>query len=209
MVISREATMLTIEDQRRVDAAIRAAEAHTDGEIVCVVARASSDYLAYAVAWAALIALALPWLLVAKTQLPVQQILLVQVAVFAALYLLFSASGLGASLVPRGVRRAQAHRAAMEQFMIRGMARKTNRTGVLIFVSMAERYVRIVADDGIAAKVDPSVWRGAVDALCLRVRHGDMATGFVSAVEQCGAVLAAHFPYSGAVDELPDRIYVI
>ena len=33
------------EDQRRVGAAIKAAEATTAGEIVCVLARASSDYM--------------------------------------------------------------------------------------------------------------------------------------------------------------------
>ncbi len=200
---------LSIDEQRRVDAAIKAAETRTDGEIVCVVARSSSDYLTYAVAWSALIALASPWPLIAATQLTVQQILLVQVFIFTALYLVFSTSGLGHKLVPRRVRRAEAHRAAMEQFMIRGMARKKNRAGVLIFVSLAEHYVRIVADDGIAAKVDQSVWRGAVDVLLLHIRNGDMATGFISAVEQCGEVLASHFPASGAVDELPDRIYVI
>ena len=74
--------ILTIEEQRRVDAAIKRAETRTDGEIVCVVARASSDYLTYAVAWSALIALAAPWLLLAATQLTVQQILLVQVVRF-------------------------------------------------------------------------------------------------------------------------------
>ena len=65
---------------------------------------------------------------------------------------------------------------------------------MLIFVSLAEHYVRIVADDGIAAKVDQSVWQGAVDVLLLHIRHGDMAAGFISAVEQCGEVLAEHFP---------------
>ncbi len=199
---------LTIEEQRRVDAAIKSTELRTDGEIVCVIARSSSDYLTYAVAWSALIALASPWPLLA-THLSVQQILLVQVFIFVALYVVFSSSALGHRLVPRRVRRAEAHRAAMEQFMIRGMARKQNRAGVLIFVSLAEHYVRIVADDGIAAKVDQSVWRGAVDTLLFHIRNGDMAAGFISAVEQCGAVLAEHFPASGAVDELPDRIYVI
>ena len=57
------------------------------------------------------------------------------------------------ALMPRAARRAVAHRAAMEQFRIRGIARKKDRTGILIFVSLAERYARIVADDGIAARV--------------------------------------------------------
>ncbi|VTZ49133.1 conserved hypothetical protein [Methylocella tundrae] len=201
--------ILSTEDQNRINAAITAAESRTAGEIVCVLSRASSDYMTYAVAWSALIALAAPWPLIAMTQLSVQQILLVQVFIFTALYLVFSSSGLGHQLVPGRVRREQAHRAAMEQFMIRGMTRKTNRAGVLIFVSLAEHYVRIVADDGIASKVDRSVWQGAVDALLAQIRAGDLATGFVSAVEQCGAVLNQHFPPGGGKDELTDKIYVI
>lgn len=200
---------LSIEDQRRIGAAIKTAEAGTAGEIVCVLAHASSNYMTYAVAWSALLALAAPWVLVAVTQFSVQQILLVQVFVFVALYFVFSESRLRHLLVPRRVRREQAHRAAMEQFVIRGMARKENRAGVLIFVSLAEHYVRIVADVGIASKVDQAVWRGAVDALLGHIRSGDMASGFVSAIEQCGEVLSRHFPPGDGRDELPDRIYLI
>jgi putative membrane protein len=51
---------LSQKDQHRVGDAIRAAEATTAGEIVCVLARASSDYMSYATAWSALIALINP-----------------------------------------------------------------------------------------------------------------------------------------------------
>jgi putative membrane protein len=198
------------EDQHRVGDAIKAAEATTGGEIVCVLARASSDYMSYAVAWSALIALIAPWFLIALTNLSVHEIFLAQTVVFVALFLILSESPLGRVLVPRRVRRAEAHRAAMEQFMIRGMARKQNRAGVLIFVSLAEHYARIVADDGIASKVRQSVWQDAVDALLDRAGNGEVAEGFVVAVEKCGRVLAEHFPpESDDKDELPDRIYLI
>jgi putative membrane protein len=200
---------LSIEDQRRVGEAIHAAEAKTSGEIVCVLGRASSDYLAYATAWSALAALIAPWLLIAFTQFSVQRIFLAQILIFTALFVISSASGVRHRLVPRRVRRAQAHRAAMEQFMIRGMARKANRAGVLIFVSLAEHYVRVIADDGIAEKVDPAVWQDAVDALLGHVGDGRIGDGFVAAVEKCGAVLSAHFPAGERKDELPDRLFVI
>jgi putative membrane protein len=200
---------LSIEEERRIGAAIKAVEAKTSGEIVCVLARASSDYHSYAVAWAALAALGAPWLLVALTQMSTLRILLVQVFVFAGLFFILSASALRHRFVPRRARRAEAHRAAMEQFMIRGMARKENRAGVLIFVSLAEHYVRIVADDGIADKVDQSVWDDAVAALLEHIRNEAIPDGFVAAVEKCGAVLSEHFPPELSRDELPDRIYVI
>jgi putative membrane protein len=197
-------------DQHRVGDAIKAAEAATAGEIVCVLARASSDYRSYATAWSALIALIAPWFLIALTNLSVHEIFLAQIVIFVVLSLIFSESPLSRVVVPRRARRAHAHRAAMEQFMIRGMARKRNRAGVLIFVSLAERYARIVAGDGIASKVHQSVWQDAIDALLERAGAGGIAEGFVIAVEKCGAVLAEHFPpESDDKGQLPDRIYLI
>ncbi len=201
---------LSAEDQRRIGAAIKAAEATTAGEIVCVLARASSDYMTYATAWSALIALIAPWVLLALTNFSVREIFLAQIVLFVVLFLIFSESSLSRVLVPRRARRAEAHRAAMEQFMIRGMARKKNRAGVLIFVSLAEHYARIVADEGIASKVEQSVWQDAIDALLERVSYGEIADGFVVTIEKCGAVLAAHFPPgTDDEDQLPDRIYLI
>jgi len=98
----------------------------------------------------------------------------------------------------------------MEQFMIRGIGRKKDRTGVLIFVSLAERYARIIADQGIAVRVPQAEWQGAIDALIARMSGGRIADGFIAAIEACGEVLASHFPRSETSrDELPDRIYVI
>ncbi|MGH6834195.1 MAG: TPM domain-containing protein [Methylocella sp.] len=201
---------LSVDDQRRVSAAIKAAEATTAGEIVCVLARASSDYKSYAIAWSALLALIAPWFLIALTNLSVHEIFLAQIVIFVALFFILSESALGRFLVPRRARRVEAHRAAMEQFMIRGMARKQNRAGVLIFVSLTEHYARIVADYGIASKVHQTVWQDAIDALLDHMRGGRIAEGFVIAVEKCGKVLAEHFPPgTDDRDQLPDRIYLI
>ena len=166
--------------------------------------------MTYATAWSALIALIAPWVLLALTNFSVREIFLAQIVLFVVLFLIFSESSLSRVLVPRRARRAEAHRAAMEQFMIRGMARKKNRAGVLIFVSLAEHYARIVADEGIASKVEQSVWQDAIDALLERVSYGEIADGFVIAIEKCGAVLAAHFPPgTDDEDQLFDRIYLI
>ena len=76
-------------DRARISAAIRAAEAKTSGEIVCVLAQTSSDATGLPILLAALVALALPWLLVALTALTVHRILLLQAVVFSALNIIF------------------------------------------------------------------------------------------------------------------------
>ena len=200
---------MTKADRAVIAAAIRAAEQRTSGQIVCVLARSSSDYSHVSVLWAALAALISPWPLIVFTQQSVQRIFFIQIAVFLAAALVLSWSPVRMALVPRAVRRARAHRAAVEQFFARGLTRTKGRTGVLIFVSLAERYARIVADEGIASKVKNAEWQAAVDALTAHFRDGRLVEGFVAAIERCGAVLAAHAPPHGAGDELPDRIYVM
>ena len=90
-------------DRAAISAAIRAAEAHTCGQIVCVLARSSSDYSAVPIQWAALLALIVPWPLIYFTQLTVQRIFLLQIVVFliAALILVLVTAAHGAG-APRG-----------------------------------------------------------------------------------------------------------
>jgi putative membrane protein len=198
------------QDRARIASAIRAAEANTSGEIVCVLARTSTDAAALPVLLAAAVALALPWLLVAFTDISVERILVLQVAVFVVLAVVLCLPRVRVALVPRAARRHVAHRAAMEQFTMRGIARKKERTGILIFVSLAERYARIIADQGIAGRVAQSEWQNAVDALIAHTRDGRISDGFIAAIDACGKVLAAHFPRAEASrDELPDRIYLV
>jgi putative membrane protein len=199
----------TREDHEAVATAIREAEKRTSGQLVCVLAQASSAYAHIPILWASLLAVLTPWPLIYFTQWSVQRLFLSQLLVFLLAGLIFSWMPLRLMLVPAALRRARAHRAALEQFVLRGITRTRNRTGVLIFVSLAEHYVRIVADEAIAQKVHASQWQAAVDALTARMRDGQIAAGLIAAVECCGAVLAEHAPPDGSGNELPDRLYVI
>jgi putative membrane protein len=200
---------LTREDHEAVSAAILQAEQRTCGQIVCVMAHASSDYAYIPILWASALALLVPWPFIAFTQWSVQWIYLLQIAVFIIAGLVFSWMPLRLMLVPRSARRAQAHRAALEQFVVRRIAHTKNRCGVLIFVSLAEHYARIIADEGIAQKVPNAEWQAAIDALTAHMRDGRIAAGFVAAIERCGAVLAAHAPPDGSPNTLPDRLYIM
>lgn len=198
------------QDRERISAAIRAAEAKTSGEIVCVLAQTSSDATALPILLAAIVALAVPWLLLAFTEFSVHRIMLLQIVVFFVLTVLLCLPRVRVALLPRRARRAAAHRAAMEQFLIRGLGRKKDRSGILIFVSLAERYARIIADQGIAARVPQSDWQAAVDSLVTHMSSGRIADGFLAAIAACETVLVTHFPRTEmSRDELPDRIYLI
>jgi putative membrane protein len=199
----------TKEQHEAVSAAIRAAEQNTSGQIVCVLARSSSAYAHIPILWASALALIVPWPLIDFTPWSVQRIFLVQLVVFLVAALVFSWMPLRLLLVPRAAQRARAHRAALEQFVVRRVAHTKNRTGILIFVSLAEHYARIVADEGIAQKVPNTEWQATIDAMVSHMRSGQIAAGFAAAIERCGTVLAAHAPPNGSTNELPDRLYVM
>ena len=201
---------ITAQDHRRISEAIRSVEARSSGELVCVLARASSEYAAAPLLWASLTALLAPWPLILYTELPVRALYAAQIVIYVAALVLFSIRPLRVLLTPRNARRAFAHRAASEQFMNRRISSTKERTGVLIFVSLAERYARIIADEGIAARVDQKEWQAAIDALTAQMGEGHVAEGFLAAIAACGEVLTRHAPPGeGPRQELPDRLYLM
>jgi putative membrane protein len=202
--------MITQADKDRVAEAIRMAETKTSGEIFCVIAHQASDYRLVPLAWAALATLVVPAPLIYLTLWPASLIYLVQLVVFIVLAIVLAQPAIRFHVVPRRAKHERAHALAMRQFFAQGLDRTEKRTGVLIFASAAEHYAEIVADAGINSKVTPEVWRQAIDVLIAGIKDGRAGDGFVAAVEQCGAVLAAHFP-PGALnrDELPNKLVEI
>ena len=131
-------------------------------------------------------------------------------ALAAALALLYAFPWLRMRLVPRRWQYIRAHDNALKQFLARNVHLTAERTGVLIFVSLAERYAEIVADAGINAKVPQETWDGVVAELIEHARNDRLADGFVSAVETVGKLLATHFPVEpGDMNELDDHLVEI
>jgi putative membrane protein len=202
--------MIREADMQRVVEAIRAAEARTAGEIFCVITHASSSYRLVPIAWAALLALLVPLLLIYLTNWPAGTIYMLQLAVFIVTAAILSLPAVRFSIVPKQTMRRRAHAEAIRQFLAQGLHLTERRTGVLIFASVAEHHAEIVADAGINAKVESTVWEEAIAALIAAIKDGRAGDGFVAAVERCGAVLAQHFP-PGTInrDELPNKLVVM
>ncbi len=123
---------MLISDAEKLDIenAITDAENKTSGEIVTVIIRASAGYYYIPYMWAALSALIVPWPLIHWTWTPVQDIFLIQLAVFAALALILHYPSLRYALVPRSVMRSRAHQFAMQQFFAQDIYTTAGHTGV-------------------------------------------------------------------------------
>lgn len=204
-------TFIADSDKQRIAEAIRQAEARTSGELITVIAREADDYYYIPTLWAALTALALPAFV---TVLALQHTLLdsygAQVTLFLLAGLLFRIPALKYRVVPGAVKRQRAARLAREQFLMQNLHHTEGRTGIMLFVSVAERYVEIIADKGINDVVEAGTWEQVVAAFVARVKQGRIADGFVDAIEACGEQLARHFPIQeGDRNELPDHLIEI
>lgn len=203
-------TLFSDEDRQKISAAITSAERNTSGEIMAVVTQASENYYYVPFLWAALAALLSPWPLIHFTWITVQWIYLVQLLVFLALLMVLWPRARRTGLVPRALRNAHVDRRAAEQFLTLNLHTTAGRTGVLIFVSVAERHAVILADKEINARVPTGTWQTIVDELTRELGAGQPAQAFIHAIEKVGQHLAQHFP-PGSIDsnELPDRLIVL
>ena len=218
---------LTETERAEVSAAVSASEQHSAGEIVTIMAARSDNYHDVALLWSALVGLLALGALTLAPQFYLGLIdrvtgawqsdwhpgqvfalaLFVASAKFLCMWLLQVWQPLRIALVPRPLKHARVRARAVTSFKIGAERRTHGRTGVLIYLSLAEHRAEIVADDAIAAKVSPEVWGAAMATLVGEIRAGRPAAGLVGAIGQVGAVLAEHFPRAeDDVNELPDRL---
>ncbi|WP_290539115.1 MULTISPECIES: TPM domain-containing protein [Alcanivorax] len=185
-------------------------EKRTDAELVTVLARQADDYRYVTLLWAALLSLLVP---VALLFLPVWltpfEALLLQWGVLLVLAVLFRLKPMQFRVVPRRLQRMRAAGLARQAFLEQGLHRTRGGTGLLIFVSEAEHYVEILADQGIARHVDDSEWQTIVDAFIARVKAGRVAEGFQECVAACGDKLATHVPATEQKNELPNHLIML
>ena len=204
---------VTQSEHERITEAIRRAEMSTSGEIFCVVARRSDGYFfsAALIVMSCILGVSLVVGLILEAwwfdiRLPVfvgAQI----AAAAAALVLIYAFPALRQRVSPRRWQYMRAHDNALKQFLARNVHLTAQRTGVLIFVSLAERYAEIVADAGINAKVPQDAWNDVVAGLIDHAQNDRLADGFVSAIDSVAKLLATHFPSRpGDVNELDDHL---
>jgi putative membrane protein len=199
------------EDERAVRQAVVEAERKTIGEIVPVVVERSDPHpgadwlaaLAFVLVGSALLVVWLPW------EHPAW-VLVGQVAIGAVGFAL-------ARLLPDFKRvfifedRATevAGEQAFQEFYRNGLHRTEAATGVLLFVTLLERRVIVLADEGIDGRVDAGFWAGTSDLVLEGIRTGSLRDGLIAGVRRTGEVLARDFPWiEGDRNEIPDRVIV-
>jgi putative membrane protein len=217
---------LSADDHARVSAAIAAAEGKSDGEIIAIAADQSDAYhdvgLHYAVLVLFLVLaffaiwpqqLELWWTrLMGWTAEPSMRQLLTLLLGFAllkflAVLFILKWRRLRMLLTPGSTKTRRVRRRAVMLFKTGAERRTIGRTGILIYLSMAEHRAEIVGDEAITAVTTPETWGEAMAALIKDVKEGRPGDGIVAAVGLIGEVLAEHFPKTSEdSNEIPDKL---
>lgn len=218
---------LTNDDHAIVSAAIAAAEASSDGEIVAVATPLSDSYHDVALHWAVAVMIGTiaifawrpdvlhfwfdkllgGWRAEPSLGELLTLLLVLSVLKFTAVLLVLRYMPLRLALTPAATKTRRVRRRAVAVFRAAAERRTQGRTGILIYLSMGEHRAEIVADEAITSVTTPDTWGEAMAALIVEVKEGHPAQGIVAAIEQVGAVLTEHFPRSQAdTNEIPDKL---
>ncbi len=214
-------------DHAKVTAAVTAAEGDTAGEIVTAVAGRSDKYNDVAAHYgvlAMLLVLAIlsvwpgiaeaiharlcdHWGEAAHPSMLFTIALILCALAFLLVRLAFVSDALRFALTPGATKARRVRARALTLFRTSAEQRTVGRTGVLLYLSLAEHRAELIADEAIHSKVADDTWGAAMAALVAAVKEDRAGDGMAEAVRQIGIVLAEHFPRADDdVNELPDRL---
>jgi putative membrane protein len=224
--------MLAQNDRKRIADAIAQAESKSSGEIFCVLAHSVSRYREVPLVWATLAAFLVPPVAVLaglhrlaladiftswtdESARAVETLILralstyalLQAGLFLAVALIVSLPSVRRVMTPRFLKRHRVRQMARHHFVASGAKLTHAQPHILIYASLWDRQVELVAHDAIHKAVGEGPWNAAVAAVTEGMKNGQPGDGFVRAIEICGEALAAHFPAEGgAKNVLPNEI---
>lgn len=188
--------------REKVIAAVRAAEKSTSGEIVPMVVSASYRYPMADVIGGAAFALPISLILTPLTGgwlwLGTQNLWLF-LGFFVVLFIAFHeivkrTYWLKRWFISQREIDEEVEEAAVTSFFTEGLYRSRDETGVLVFISVFEHKVWILADRGINEKVPEGQWKDIVALIVDGIKRKRQAESICEAVKKIGAILQEHFP---------------
>jgi putative membrane protein len=177
-------------------------EQQTSGEIVPMVVSASHSYPTAMIFGATVLALPLSLLL-----MPVvggllwlgSQNVWIFISLFLAFYGLFYElvrrfPWLKRLFLSRSQIEAEVQEAAITSFFTERLYKTKEENGILIFISVLEHRVWVLADAGINARIDPSQWQDIIALITTGIKAKRQSAAICEAIRQIGQLLQTHFP---------------
>jgi len=210
---------LSGEDLDRIAEAVASAESRTTGEIALAATGESADY-SFRELFAAVIFGALAFALTLSLHSGISGLLdrlswhlpawyataacgVLSFGAMGVFFFLANVPFVDRLVVPKEDRTRAVYRRALRHFVESGVYGTHEHTGILIFISLMEREVRILADTGINGKIEQPVWNAMADKIAAGVKEGRLADALLEAIASCGDILEKNFP---AKKDNPDEL---
>ncbi|KJS03628.1 MAG: hypothetical protein VR65_01420 [Desulfobulbaceae bacterium BRH_c16a] len=206
---------LTKAEQDQVTAVVREVEKTTSGEIVPMIVSRSHDYPLAAALCSAMTSLPLCLVLTGLIGPYIwigPQNLWLFLGLSAVCYPSLYALALRTDKIKRfflNQRQAdhEVREAALAAFYNERLYKTRDENGILLFISVLEHKVWILADAGIDKKIDEAVWESIVKDMTQGIKSGRRCEAICEAVRRVGLILQTHFPYEKSDrDELHNLI---
>jgi putative membrane protein len=202
--------LLSQNEKDQIQASVMEAEKNTSGEIVLVIVRSSDTYpeaqWRIAVGFSFLMALTLYWVDPALDPL---WYLLVQIPSLLFGYALSNLGNLRRISLSETKVKEEVHQRALQAFYSNHLSSTQNRTGILLFISLLEHRVEILADSGIHTCVKEGAWNDIIQSLLSQIQNGQLTRGICHAVQECGKILTESFPAQGKrSNQLPNHVLI-
>ncbi len=95
---------------------------------------------------------------------------------------------------------------AYQIFLEHKIHQTSNRSGVLLFLSLFEKRAIVLADKAINDKLDPETWNELIDGLTNSIRTDGLENAFLNSLDQISEILIDNFPGSEKENELDDSL---
>ncbi len=118
----------------------------------------------------------------------------VMLAVTAVSFFIANIPVIDRLIIPQAVRNRRVFERAVRYFAESGAYKTQAHTGIVIFISVLEHRVVVLADEGIAAKITDSEWQHVCSTVIGGIKTKTVGSALCNAVQQCGVILAQYFP---------------
>ena len=205
------------DDLLEIEKEVASVERVTSGEIVPVVANRSSKYrtaeIIAAVIFGYVFVFAMSEVhksLFWNNSLTVFQFIIIDFIGILLAFLLFRIWPIKRLIISKRAIEHKVHDAAFSTFYQQGVHKTKNKTGILIYVSLFERKVVILGDEGIHAKVKDSDWNEVVNIIVNGIKDQHLKKGIIDGIESCRKLLQVHFPVlADDTNELDNKLIII
>ncbi len=217
---------LSKNDTKQISSAVQKAESKTSGEIATAMIKESYDYAIYELMFAIVIGFVY-FVVMMFFAGSIEQYLqgkfwdysvnylimfygFSTFVVITIFYFIGNISSIDRLIVPRKIRLQKVQERATRYFMESGVYNTKDRTGILIFISIMEHRVELLADSGINQKIPKEKWQSIVDNILAGIKQKQIAKHLVESIDECGNLLAEHFPIQADdKNELADEINIL